>query len=482
MRIAHFLDRKSCCLIVLCTIILILSLILLFPNTSSANAESMPQKPLDKKAAQSCGPLSLVTALSLLGRSVDASTCAKLAGSDDVGMTTLAGLQNAVESLGEHSKGMHLKPDELALINRPAILHVSLPSDRIHFVVFVPGNDASFDLIDPTRGKEKESYTAEQLHLMWDGDCLVFTPTPIMTSIKIGIWRVRGIIAALAGLVSGLLLAVLLTPKLPPYCRFPSGIHLATARWPIVTGLCLFVVIIAGVTVFSLLTIMNDRPLSTKPRLVLGATTLNLGEIQIGQASKVSTWLGNRGRHLLKIDKKKIKPSCRCLRISLSKSELRGGDKSSLQIGLNPQYKIGPFQYSVLIPSNDPEENNKVLNIKGQVTGLTGVVYPPRLYFGRVRDTEDVLKTLVYYARRPEFDVLNVTSDSPLVTCNFRKFSSVFKVNVSLTELPKLGPFKGTIKIVTNDPESDHTETEIPFYGEVIPKETMESRISRTGT
>ena len=108
------------------------------------------------------------------------------------------------------------------------------------------------------------------------------------------------------------------------------------------------------------------------------------------------------------------------------------------------------------------------LTVKGRVKGAGGVVYPPRLYFGYVDDANGINKKLFYILRRPGVDVLSVTCDLPFVTCfcSWRK-NVAFEIGVSLTNLPDIGPFSGTIKIITNDPETEYSEIEVPVSGVV---------------
>jgi len=226
MRTTHSLVSISNRTTIQHSAIFMVCIAIVFSSLSYANTEDSSSRKIDEKAVQSCGPLSLTTTLSLLGRSVEAYRCAELSGTHDDGITTLTGLQNAAKILGETAIGMRLTPRELSWINLPAILHVTLPKSEDHFVVYTPGNNASFALIDPTLSNSKNILTAEQLTLMWKGDSLVFTPNSFLTFIKIGVWRTRGIIAALGGLIFGLLAAILIIAKLPRQPWFSLNISL----------------------------------------------------------------------------------------------------------------------------------------------------------------------------------------------------------------------------------------------------------------
>lgn len=479
MKSRCLFDGKPCYLIALRTIVFMIFMMILFTAASHARTENLSSKKVNEKVANSCGPRSLATVLSLLGYSVDHSRCATLSGTDDKGTTTLAGLLTATRALGKSAKGMCLTPQELALINRPAILHVCLPNEEDHFVVFTSSDGVSFELIDPTRNNARETYTANQLRLMWKGNCLVFTHRPFWDLMKISVWRARGIVTALCGMIFGILVAVLTIAKLSQSHWVFFDRHLTTTCKLVIGGLALLVIIAPIVAMSNVRAIANEAALTHKTQLVLGASTLNLGEVEWGLPFKTSIWFGNYGSSTLTINSKKIKTSCSCVRSSISKSELHAGDKGYLQIKLSPPRKMGPFRYSVYIPSNDPQKKNSVLVIKGQVTGPGGVVYPPRLYFGHLDNLEEAHKSLVYIVRQPGVEVLRVTTNSPFITCSFEPYSSVFKVHTLLTKLPKSGAFDGSIRIITNDPMPEYREIVVPFHGIVMPKTKSEFQVKK---
>jgi len=429
---------------------------------------------LSDKAMNSCGPLALQTAMSLLGHSVEISQCAELAGTDPNGTTTLAGLQNAIQVLEQPCKGMNLTPNELAFIGRPAILHVSLPSAEDHFVVFNSSNKGFFELIDPMRGQQKNLYTAEQLRLMWKGNCVVLTENPFLSSLKAGTYRSRGIISVIVGIALGTFTAILIAFGLSRYSSFSLDTITVSTRRSAAVVLGSIVLVATVVMVMGMLAAGNDSPKAKSPQLILGATVLNIGDLAWGKPFMTSIWVGNGGSGTLKIDKKKVMTSCACLRAAVSKSELKGRDKDQLKIRMGPPKQMGPFQYSVFVPSNDPQQG-KVLTVQGQVTGPGGIVYPPCLYFGRVDGAEGASKKLLYILRRRDIKILNITSDLPFVTCTFNKRNaSTFEINVSMEEPPKQGPFHGTINIVTNDPETEYAEIAVPLSGIFTPQTVNE--------
>jgi hypothetical protein len=426
---------------------------------------------LNDKAVNSCGPQALRIAMSLLGHSVEISRCAELAGTDPNGVTTLAGLQSAAQTLGSHAKGMHLTPEELDFIGRPAILHVSLPVAKDHFMIFTSSNGGWFELIDPVQNAQKNLYTADQIRLMWKGNCIIFKQNPLLISLKAGIYRSRRVITVIIGIGFGVLLAVLIGSYF--FRRSDSSVLMMTetARKSTISVLGCILIVSAFIMLFCMQRIRSIRYTEKDPRLILGTTVMNVGDLDWGRSFTSSIWIGNGGSGTLKIDKKKVMTSCTCLKAIVSKTELTEFEKSELKFRVTPPKKIGPFQYSMYIPSDDPH-GGKILTVKGQVAGAGGVVYPPSLYFNRINDTKRSSKKLLYILRRPDVKILNVTSDLPFAVCTFSKRSAgAFEINVSLSELPKPGPFSGTVNILTNDPETEYAEIAVPFSGIVEPKD-----------
>ena len=451
---------------------IVFCVVLLSPMLLCALVQNTSHTVLSDKAVNSCGPLAIRTVMSVLGHPIDIARCAELAGTDPNGVTTLAGIQSAAEALGQSCKGMRLGPNELTFINCPAILHVSTPSAEDHFVVFTSSNRNLFELIDPSRGEQKNLYTADQLHLMWKGNCIVFTENAFWVSVLAGTYRARGIITAIVGAALGIFAALSMASCLSRYSRLSLDSMTASSRKSTVVALGLVTMVAAGIAFLGMRTIGNNQSKEKGPRLILGATVLNIGNVEWGKSVASSIWVSNGGSSMLNIDKKKIMTSCSCVRATISQEELARHDKAELGVKLKAPGRVGPFEYSVYIPSNEPE-GGKILVVKGRVTGRGGVVYPPQLYFGRVESTEKVRKSLFYILRQRDIKVVDVTSDSPFVVCEFnRPNAGSFEINVSLAEFPKPGPFEGTIKITTNDPEG--RDVIVPFSGIAIPQASAE--------
>ena len=471
MIIKNFFIENLSTLSICRLIVLTLFFTLIFTVLSHASQDSTLSDLSNDKAVHSCGPHSLSTVMSLFGHFVDVARCAKLAETDPNGVTTLAGLQSAAKVLGVSTKGLCITPEELAFVGGPVILHCTLPNNKEHFMVFNEYSRGWFELIDPMQtGHKKNFYTADQLRLMWDGNCIAFTQNPFLASLKAGICRSRCIITAIIGTALGIFIAMVAGSYI--FRHKDSSLYKmnASARTSTFAVLGCTAIVAACITLLGIQRVVGSPFRGKNPCLILGATVLNVGDLKYGGTYTASIWIGNCGPGTLKIDKKKVMTSCTCLWAGISKLEFKKGDKGGLEFRVTPPKKMGSFQYSAYIPSNDPQ-GGKVVTIKGQVTGAGGVVYPPRLYFGRIDDTKIANKKLFYILRRPDVKILNVTSDLPFVTFTFSKQNNTaFEIDVSLAELPKPGPFSGTINILTNDPEIEYAEIAVPFSGIIEPK------------
>ncbi|MFC1781791.1 DUF1573 domain-containing protein [Planctomycetota bacterium] len=468
MILLNLYKEKTSNLSVCRLIIVALFSVLMFAVLTHAATESSILVVQDEEIGNPCGPRALWKAISLLGHYVEISQCIELAGTDPNGFTSLAGLENAAKALVYPAKGMNLTPRELAFVGGPAILHVTMPDLTDHFVTFKSINEDLFELIDfVDSGEQIKFVTADQLRLMWNGNCLVFAKNLFLTTLKVGIYKARFHIAIIIAAVLGIFTAILIFSFMLKHSRFILDPLISSVRisFFVISGL---IIIFAMVMIFMFLHFTgNGQSWKKYPRLIIGATVYDTGDLELGQSFISSIWIGNGGTEKLVIDTEKIKTSCSCLKYAVPKHELTKSDKSELKFKLSPS-KIGPFEFSMYIPSNDPQ-GGQVFKVKGQVRGAGGLAYPPRLYFGRINNIENTNKKIFYILRRPNISILRVSCNLPFVKCTFiKKDSESFEIDISLTKIPELEQFDGTIYIETNDPETEHATIEVPVSGIVI--------------
>ena len=192
--------------------------------------------------------------------------------------------------------------------------------------------------------------------------------------------------------------------------RLPRGRRFQVNRWletsPKVVSICAGVVLLVGGVgvAVNLRASASQTDSPPVPRIIVGASVINFGTIARGQGESRAIWVANAGRETLRIDSKSVSASCSCVCPRISESELVQGEKAELRIGIRPTV-IGPFEYSVFVPSNDPQREVAKLIVRGEVTGPPGVVFPPRLYFGRIGSPDRVYKSFEFVVWKPETKV-----------------------------------------------------------------------------
>jgi hypothetical protein len=415
-----------------------------------------------RKAEESCGPQALAAAFSMLGKEVNLSQCATLAGTDANGLTAMAGLEDAARSLGATVRGVRLTPDELGMLNRVAILHVTMPRLANHYIVFRSVKDGLFEIIDPSRTRLPQYYTREQLVLMWDGACLLFSRWPLTDLARVSVRRWSAPLVVCAAGCLGFILARLLWRRMlwgregRPCSRSEVRLFVAGS-----SGLAA----LSCAVVMGLLIAMAVRSLCTDKhgQLLLGTSVLELGDVPRGEPIQVDTWVANIGRTSIHVKQPAIRTSCSCAKAEVQESVLPPGTKQRMRIAIGAKAKPGPFEHSIFIPSDDPS-GGRVLWVKGNIVG-PGVAYPPQLHFvvrGNVQNGR--LKNFVYIGESPETRITRITCDVPYVRCRLLdEKPGIARFEAMLTDLPAADHFNGMITIDTSD--ASRAEVRIPFSG-----------------
>jgi len=94
-----------------------------------------------------CGPYALLMLCALLGTDATLDELAKLANTDERGITTLDGLASAARAKKLHAVGLELSLEELAQLGKPAIVH--LKAGAGHFALFLRYVPGGIVLMDP---------------------------------------------------------------------------------------------------------------------------------------------------------------------------------------------------------------------------------------------------------------------------------------------------------------------------------------------
>lgn len=116
-----------------------------------------------------CGPYSLLAVSQILGISASSQEMSRIAGTDEEGVTTIAGLVKALKVKGITAKAFEMDVKDLREVPVPAIIHVN-PE---HYLVLIKFEGSDAVLLDPPT--RTFVMTEEQLTSAWTGRAVVLT-------------------------------------------------------------------------------------------------------------------------------------------------------------------------------------------------------------------------------------------------------------------------------------------------------------------
>lgn len=118
-----------------------------------------------------------------------------------------------------------------------------------------------------------------------------------------------------------------------------------------------------------------------RPSLSLDATTYDFGTVAQGSKVVHEFEIKNTGKADLVIQR--VAPSCGCTATQLASPVIRPGSAEKVRVTFDTSGFIGDKTKTVLIASNDPQNPEKVITLKGRVVS-TYSVEPSRLDFGEI--------------------------------------------------------------------------------------------------
>ncbi len=196
----------------------------------------------------------------------------------------------------------------------------------------------------------------------------------------------------------------------------------------------------------------------TAPNLSVSPESWDFGTVIEGDTASRVFLIKNTGNAELTINN--VRPSCGCTAVLLSAKDIAPGRAAELKVSFNSAGYRSNFEKYVYLTSNDPDEPNKTITIKGSVKMLPKIsvnVEPPVWDF--VSTAPEQPSTLQFLIENRGTSALKISSiDAPSDAMNFSAASSDLeprkteRVDVNLKPQAKIEKKEGYISITIDIP------------------------------
>jgi ATP-binding cassette subfamily B protein len=131
-------------------------------------------KPIKQRDWSDCGPACLAAVTSHYGRRLSVAQLRQLSGTNQNG-TTVLGLVQASTQLGFSAKAVKARPDHLLKAPLPAIAHVIVREQRLHYVVVFKLKKDRVMVMDPATGR-LSTQSWPEFQRQWTGVLILLAP------------------------------------------------------------------------------------------------------------------------------------------------------------------------------------------------------------------------------------------------------------------------------------------------------------------
>lgn len=208
-------------------------------------------------------------------------------------------------------------------------------------------------------------------------------------------------------------------------------------------------------SVFILAMLLAALQIVAKPAIKFKSTTVDFGEIEIGQVKDINFEFENSGSEVLII--KNVIPSCGCTATVLAKKEYKPGEKGVIQSRFNSSGFNGRIMKTITVLSNDPDAAETRLTISGMVSVkdfAQADLKPERVDFEKVTAGKTYARKLnLSNSGTNDLRVIEI-SCAPEVSLQFKSnivgAKKTTEISLNFTPFAK-GSFSSMVKIRTND-------------------------------
>ncbi len=201
------------------------------------------------------------------------------------------------------------------------------------------------------------------------------------------------------------------------------------------------------------------------PDIAVEPTTLNFGDVPVGNNKSLQLKIANIGAAALRVDR--LESSCPQFKTEAGEFILECGKDSSVTVAFSPT-AAGLIECTLSIYSNDPNENPVKVTLRGNGIVPDIAVNPTRIDFGTRCNSADSIMSISNQGPAPlivaALNFLNANSAFSIDPKDGFTLNSGDSKEIKITYTPVRGrPGIDTLSIVSNDP--DENPLKVPLQG-----------------
>lgn len=203
------------------------------------------------------------------------------------------------------------------------------------------------------------------------------------------------------------------------------------------------------------------------PRISVQLIEHNFGDIIQGQVAAHSFKLSNVGGDILKINE--VRPTCGCTAAQPEKKELAPGESTTIKVEFNSAGRLGYQEKYILVKSNDPQNAELRLVLKGNIVKDTeaekklseqpGILFNDTQFdFGNVLEGKKVDHTFTFWnGGKGTLEIKDIQTScgctAALISSKILKPGENGTLKVELDTSNRSGKMSRTITVKSNDPK-----------------------------
>ncbi len=213
------------------------------------------------------------------------------------------------------------------------------------------------------------------------------------------------------------------------------------------------------------LVLLAGAPAIAGPKLICEQPTYQFGEREQGESVEHTFTIKNVGDE--PADLTKLKPQCGCAVLGVTQDLLAPGETTTVTLKVSLGNQLGPFRKSLVIASEDNQQDRLVLAIKGAVTSILYVM-PERLELGHVDADQEVSRTVVVaFAQEQDVTVTRCVADVNTVVPEVKTLKKGGLYRVTVRVKPIQGTSRIQAKVLLYTDSDKHPMVSIPVTGDV---------------